>query len=259
MKPRNCCTRSERRKRCGGSALARTRVRARACCAIRGGTSAEAGPVPILGEPAPVATALELVRLRLRRAAALAAARWAGASVGGGLAGVVGGAVGGMHTRGGSRQRGFARSRPGVGRHRRVLRGRRRCGSRRGLSVAESIARSRRAACVRVRRGSRRRPGGVIAQWLGRWSLRRSSASTSISAEASKDSSSGRRPGLATACARRHSDGGLAAPRGRKRLRAAGATAAACGVAALALDACRPAAGRRHDSRDRPGVARIAG
>src|SRR5919106_1774215 len=35
--------------------------------------AAEAGPVPILGAPAPVATARELVTLRLRRAAAVAA------------------------------------------------------------------------------------------------------------------------------------------------------------------------------------------
>ena len=49
--------------------------------------AAEAGPVPILGEPAPFATASELVALRLRRAAASAAARWAGASAGGGPGG----------------------------------------------------------------------------------------------------------------------------------------------------------------------------
>jgi DNA-binding winged helix-turn-helix (wHTH) protein len=46
----------------------------------------QAGPVPILGQPAPVATATALVRLRLRRAARLAAARSVGASVGGGAA-----------------------------------------------------------------------------------------------------------------------------------------------------------------------------
>src|SRR6185503_13252685 len=50
--------------------------------------AAEAGPVPILSEPSPVATARALVGLRLHRAAAFAAARWAGASIGGGLAGV---------------------------------------------------------------------------------------------------------------------------------------------------------------------------
>src|SRR5688572_27931122 len=47
-----------------------------------------------MGQPAPFATARELVRLRLRRAASVAAVRWANASIGGGFAGVVDGAVG---------------------------------------------------------------------------------------------------------------------------------------------------------------------
>ena len=58
--------------------------------------SVEAGAVPIFGEPAPIAAAGALLGLRLRRAARIAAARWAGASFGGGLAGVVGGATGGL-------------------------------------------------------------------------------------------------------------------------------------------------------------------
>src|SRR5262249_18382914 len=44
--------------------------------------SARAGSVPILGAPAPIATATALVALRLRRAARIAATRWAAASVG---------------------------------------------------------------------------------------------------------------------------------------------------------------------------------
>src|SRR5262245_56005314 len=57
---------------------------------------AEAGAVPILGQPAPVATARELVMLRLHDAAALVAARWARGSIGGGLAGILAGTVGGL-------------------------------------------------------------------------------------------------------------------------------------------------------------------
>jgi DNA-binding winged helix-turn-helix (wHTH) protein len=45
-----------------------------------------AGPVPIIGQPAALATAAWLVRLRLRRAARIAAARWASAAIGAGLA-----------------------------------------------------------------------------------------------------------------------------------------------------------------------------
>jgi hypothetical protein len=58
--------------------------------------AAEAGWVPILGQPAAFATARELVRIRVRRAAAVAAARCAGAALGGGLAGLLGGAAGGL-------------------------------------------------------------------------------------------------------------------------------------------------------------------
>src|SRR5207237_1194667 len=37
---------------------------------------AKAGPIPIFGQPSPLAVARELVILRLRRAAAVASARW---------------------------------------------------------------------------------------------------------------------------------------------------------------------------------------
>src|SRR5262249_19730032 len=58
--------------------------------------TARAGPVPILGAPASLATASALIGLRLRRAARIAATRWAAASIGGGLAGLVGGIAGGL-------------------------------------------------------------------------------------------------------------------------------------------------------------------
>ncbi len=106
--------------------------------------AAEAGPVPILGEPAPFATAAELVALRLRRAAASAAARWAGASVGGGLAGVLAGAVGGLMLAAAPSSTASFDLAPVLA----VIGGC--CGAAggagvgAGLSVAESIARSRR-------------------------------------------------------------------------------------------------------------------
>jgi DNA-binding winged helix-turn-helix (wHTH) protein len=55
-----------------------------------------AGPVPILGQPRPVATALAIVRLRLRRAARLVRSRWTAASAGGGAAGLFAGLAGGL-------------------------------------------------------------------------------------------------------------------------------------------------------------------
>src|SRR4051794_1178937 len=54
-----------------------------------------AGDVPVLGAPAPIAVTRELLRLRLHRAARIAAERWASAAAGGGLAGVAPGATGG--------------------------------------------------------------------------------------------------------------------------------------------------------------------
>ena len=55
-----------------------------------------AGDVPLVGTPGWPASALALVRLRLRRAARLVSSRWAFASAGGALAGAVAGAIGGL-------------------------------------------------------------------------------------------------------------------------------------------------------------------
>src|SRR5688572_21985105 len=57
--------------------------------------AAEAGSVPIVGQPAPFATARELVALRLRRAASFAATRGLAAAAGGGVAGAIAGTAGG--------------------------------------------------------------------------------------------------------------------------------------------------------------------
>ncbi|HET8648199.1 MAG TPA: hypothetical protein VFO85_22070, partial [Vicinamibacteria bacterium] len=53
-----------------------------------------AGQVPLAGQPGWPRTALLLMRLRLRRAGRLVAARWASASLGGALAGVAAGLIG---------------------------------------------------------------------------------------------------------------------------------------------------------------------
>ena len=57
---------------------------------------AGAGDVPLVGADGGVGAAIALVRLRLRRAARIASSRWASASVGGALAGLVAGAIGGI-------------------------------------------------------------------------------------------------------------------------------------------------------------------
>jgi DNA-binding winged helix-turn-helix (wHTH) protein len=197
--------------------------------------AAEAGPVPILGEPSSAAVAYELVGLRLRRAAAVASARWAGASVGGGLAGVVAGAAGGLIL---AAVPGSAASLAVVP----VLAGIGACcgaaggaGVGAGLSAAESIARSWRTlaliACGALGGGV----AGAAAQWLGRWSL---AALVGVYVDTGGTLEGlliGGAAGLGYSVATPRTEGGLAAPRGGRRLGVAGVTAAACGLAALAL------------------------
>ena len=191
--------------------------------------------VPILGEPAPFATARELVRLRLRRAAALAAARWAGASIGGGLSGLLGGAVGGLillAAPGNAASMGVVPVLAVIGGCCGAAGG---AGVGAGLSVAESIARSRRMLALMCGAAVGGGVAGAAAQWLGRWSL---AALVGVNVDIGgglEGLALGGAAGLAYGLATSHSDGGLAAPRGRRRFFVAVATAAACGLAALVL------------------------
>ena len=206
--------------------------------------AADAGSVPILGQPAPVATARELVTLRLRRAAAVAATRWAGASIGGGQAGLLAGAAGGLILTAAPGSAASLAVVPVLA----VVGGC--CGAAggagvgAGLSVAESIARSRRAAALVCGAALGGGLAGSLAQWLGRWSL---AALVGVSIDAGgglEGLALGAAAGLGYSIATAHTEGGLAAPRGRRRLRAAGVMAAACGLAAMALAAAgRPLVG----------------
>ena len=196
---------------------------------------AEAGPVPILGQPAPLATALELVKLRLRRAASLAAARWAGASMGGGLSGLLGGAVGALillAAPGNAASLGVVPVFAVIGACCGAAGG---AGVGAGLSVAESIARSRRLlalVCGAALGGSL---AGATAEWLGRWSLA-ALVGVNVSIGGGLEGLAiGGAAGLAYGLATSDPAGGLAAPRGWRRLVVALMTAASCGLAALTL------------------------
>ena len=195
----------------------------------------EAGPVPILGQPSPFVVAHELVSLRLRRAAAIASARWAGASIGGGLAGALGGTAGGLML---TAAPGSVASLTLVP----VLAGIGGCcgaaggaGVGAGLSAAESIARSFRAIALICGGALGGGVAGAAVQWLGRWSL---AALVGVSVNTGGGLEGlviGGAAGLGYSVATSRADGGLAAPRGRRRFGVAGATAAACGLAALGL------------------------
>jgi DNA-binding winged helix-turn-helix (wHTH) protein len=197
--------------------------------------AAEAGPVPILGEPAAFETAWELVVLRMRRAAAFAAARWVGASAGGGIAGLLAGAAGGLILAAAPSSAASLDLTPVLA----VIGGC--CGAAggagvgAGLSVAESIARSRRLlvlVCGAALGGS---VAGLIAQWLGRWTLATLVGVNVATGGGLEGLVIGAAAGLGYSVSTQGVEGGLAAPRGRKRFRAVVLTAAACGLAALAL------------------------
>jgi DNA-binding winged helix-turn-helix (wHTH) protein len=206
--------------------------------------SAEAGPVPILGQPAAFETASELVRLRLRRAAALAAARWAGASAGGGIAGLLAGAIGGAILATAPSSTASYDVAPVLA----VIGGC--CGAAggagvgAGLSVAESIARSRRVLVLVSGAALGGGLAGAIAQWLGRWSLATLVGVNVATGGGLEGLVIGAAAGLGYGVSTLGAEGGLAAPRGRKRLRAVVLTSVACGLAALALTlAGRPLVG----------------
>jgi len=203
-----------------------------------------AGPVPIFGAPSPIATAHALVALRLRRAARLAAARWASASAGAGLAGVAGGAAGGLLLAlapasgaplavvpvlaalgGGCGAFGGA----GVGA---------------GLAVGETVARSRRSLVLGTTGGIGGGIVGFTAQWLVRWGLA-ALFGLHVDIGGGLDGLAlGAAAGLGYAGATGSALGGLPTPHGRDRLRVAGVVAMACGLAALALTlAGRPLVG----------------
>jgi DNA-binding winged helix-turn-helix (wHTH) protein len=196
---------------------------------------AEAGPVPILGQPAAIVAVRELVSLRLRRAAAVASVRWAGAAIGGGLAGVLAGAAGGLILTvapGSAASLAVVPVLAGIGGGGGAAGG---AGVGAGLSAAESIVRSRRAIALICGGSLGGGVAGTAAQWLGRWSL---AALVGVNVDTSGGWEGlviGGAAGLGYSLATSHAEGGLAAPRGRRRLGAATVTAAACGLAALAL------------------------
>jgi DNA-binding winged helix-turn-helix (wHTH) protein len=195
----------------------------------------EAGPVPILGAPAAFETARELVTLRLHRAAALAAVRWAGASIGGGLAGLLGGAVGAailMTAPGSVASLGVVPVLAVIGACCGAAGG---AGVGAGLSVAESIARSRRTLALVGGASFGGAIAGYSAQWLGRWSLAALVGVKVGIGGGLEGLAIGGAAGLGYSLSTSRFEGGLAAPRGRQRLLVTVATAVACGLSALAL------------------------
>ena len=196
---------------------------------------AEAGDVPIVGQPGALAASRELVRIRLRRAATLAAARWAGASLGGGLAGAFGGGAGGLLLAAAPESAAPLAVAPVLA----LVGGA--CGAAggagvgAGLSVAEAIARSRRATALVGGAAAGGAAAGVLAQFLARWSLAALFGVNLHPGGGIEGVVIGAAAGLGYSLATGGTGDGMAAPRGRRRLVATIIVASACAVAALSL------------------------
>ena len=194
-----------------------------------------AGDVPVFGAPAPLAVAREVLRIRLRRAAGIVARRWAGAAAGGGIAGIAAGAAGGMILAAAPESVATIAIAPVLA----VIGGA--CGALggagvgAGLAFAEASARSQRAVALIAAGALGGGAVGASVQWLTRWGL---AALVGLDIDVTGGLEGiviGGAAGVGYSIATRHADGEMAAPRGRKRLRAALVTAIICGLAGLLL------------------------
>jgi len=204
----------------------------------------QAEEVPVLGSPAPIAVSRELIAFRLRRAERAIALRSVSAAIGGGVAGMLAGAAGGLLLTAAPDSAEPIAVVPVLA----VIGGA--CGASggagvaAGLSVAEAVARSMRGIALIGGAALGGAFVGVAVQWLARWSLL---AIVGVQVETGGGVEGliiGASAGLGYAIGTSHVDGGLAAPRGGQRLRAAALTALLCGVGALSLTlAGRPLVG----------------
>jgi DNA-binding winged helix-turn-helix (wHTH) protein len=209
-------------------------ARARALLRDTRWDSPHAGPVPILGASSPLTVAAHVARLRLRRAARIAAARWAAASVGAGIAGIVAGVVGGVMLAlapGSDASVALVVVLAAIGLSAGAAAG---ASVGAALSVAEAVAKSQRMLAL-VAAGAAGGCGvGLATEWLARWSLAGLVGLHVDVGGAIEGLAIGGAAGLGYAMATSQAQG-LAAPRGGRRVATALAVAAACGLSALLL------------------------
>jgi DNA-binding winged helix-turn-helix (wHTH) protein len=196
--------------------------------------TAEAGDVPLMGEPGGLAAAAALVHLRLRRAARIAAARWAASALGGGMAGLAGGAIGGLIVAaapGSAAPLALSAVLAAIGAVCGAIGG---AGVGAGLSIAETTARSRRFGALVSGAALGGGLVGFAVQLLARWSLEALVGLRVDVGGALEGLLIGGAAGLGYAFGAPAADG-LAAPRGARRARAVALVALACGLAALTI------------------------
>ena len=194
--------------------------------------------VPIAG----LDDAWQLVRLRLSRAGALVATRWASGAIGAGLAGLIAGLGGGVLLAlapGSAAPLTVAPVLGALGAFAGAAAG---AGVGAGLAVGEAVWRSHRGLALMAGGALGGGAIGVAAQWLTRWTLAALVGATVPVGGGLEGLVIGTAAGLAFAALT--AGGGFAAPRGSARTRVVVVVALACGVAALALSlAGRPLVG----------------
>jgi DNA-binding winged helix-turn-helix (wHTH) protein len=194
-----------------------------------------ADDVPVLAAPSPAAVAWHLTMLRLRRAKRIAAARWAGAALGSGMAGALGGAAGGLLLAAaptGTASPSVAPVLAVIGAACGAAGG---AGVGAGLSVAEAAFRSRRTIALVAGGAVGGGLVGLAAQWLSRWSLATLVGVQLDVGGALEGLAIGGAAGLGYAAATALAEGGLAAPRGWRRVATAAMVGLTCAAATLAL------------------------
>jgi hypothetical protein len=174
----------------------------------------------------------------------MVAVRWAGASIGGGLAGAAAGALGGLILAAAPESTApivVVAVLAFIGGACGAIGG---AGVGAGLSVAEATARSRRGIALVCGAAAGGAIVGSAVRWLGQWSLA-TLVGVAVDVGGSLEGLViGGAAGLGYAIATRSTEGGLAAPQGGRRIYAATVTAALCGLGALALTvAGRPLVG----------------
>jgi DNA-binding winged helix-turn-helix (wHTH) protein len=197
-----------------------------------------AGPVPLLGQPGGLKAARILIHLRLRRALRLAGRRWTAASAGGAAAGLLGGALGGLAlvlAPGSLAPASVIVPLAVVGA---VVGGLGAAGVGAGLAMAEALARSLRSLALVVFGAAGGAAVGFAAHVVGRWTLSALFGQDLWMVGGGLEGLGiGAAAGLGYALATPRPEGGMAAPRGSERMRAALVTGLCCAVAGLALTA----------------------
>jgi len=194
--------------------------------------------VPILGQPAPVRTTVELARLRLRRALRLAGRRWLAAAGGGAVAGVAAGLLGALVLRLGPESNATHAlfvALPLVGG---VAGGLGAAGVGAGLALAEAVIRSSRRLALVLMGGAGGLAVGVVTNLVARLAFEGLfGRDPSVLAGGFEGMVIGSAAGLGYALSTPTREGGMATPRGTARIRTMLVTGAACAAAAALLGA----------------------